>query len=201
MSLTEILRELINEGKVIVHLDDILIFTEDLPEHQRLVHRVLAKLREQHLYLKGSKCFLEEEEISYLGLIVGGGMMKTDPKKIEIVLQIMLRTCLRKGVMLRTLLTSSIFSLCCVSFPFLLSLFACFSSFLGLLLQILYFHFDWCLHCSGSFIFCFTFHLRAVHGSYQGSIATAFHTAAVHLFGDVWASGLVLKDTMYCSYT
>ena len=53
--MNEILRELINEGKVVVYLDDILIFTEDLQEHRRLVHRVLAKLREHHLYLKGSK--------------------------------------------------------------------------------------------------------------------------------------------------
>ena len=71
--MNEILRELVNEGKVVVCLDDTLIFTEDLQEHRRLVHRVLAKLREHCLHLKGSKCFFEEEEISYLGLIVGGG--------------------------------------------------------------------------------------------------------------------------------
>ena len=50
-----------------------------------MVHRVLTKLREHHLYLKGSKCFFEEREISYLGLIVGGGIIKTDPKKVEAV--------------------------------------------------------------------------------------------------------------------
>ena len=73
-TMNEILRELINGGMVVVYLDDILIFTEDLQEHHKLVHGVLAELREHHLYLKGSKCFFEEEEISYLGLIVGGGM-------------------------------------------------------------------------------------------------------------------------------
>ena len=83
--MNEILRELINEGKVVVYLDDILIFTEDLQEHRKLVHGVLAKLREHHLYLKGSKCFFEEEEISYLGPMVGGGTVKTDPKKLEAV--------------------------------------------------------------------------------------------------------------------
>ena len=83
--MNEILRDLINEGHVVVYLDDILIFTKDLNEHRRLVHRVLTKLREHHLYLKGSKCFFEEREISYLGLIVGSGIIKTDPKKIEAV--------------------------------------------------------------------------------------------------------------------
>ena len=83
--MNEILRDLINEGHVVVYLDDILIFTKDLNEHRRLVHRVLSKLREHHLYLKGSKCFFEEREISYLRLIVGSGIIKTDPKKIEAV--------------------------------------------------------------------------------------------------------------------
>ena len=46
---------------------------------------MIAKLREHRLCLKGSKCFFEEEEISYLGLIVGGDMVKTDPKRIEAV--------------------------------------------------------------------------------------------------------------------
>ena len=83
--MNEILRDLINEGHVVVYLDDILIFTKGLNEHRHLVHRVLNKLREHSLYLKSSKCFFEEREISYLGLIVGGGIIKMDPKKIEAV--------------------------------------------------------------------------------------------------------------------
>ena len=35
--MNDILRELINEGKVIVYLDDILIFTNDLKEHREIV--------------------------------------------------------------------------------------------------------------------------------------------------------------------
>ena len=83
--MNEILRVLVNEGHIVVYLDDILIFMKDLNGHHCLVHRVLTKLQEHHLYLKGSKCFFEEREISYLGLIVGGGIIKTDPKKIEAV--------------------------------------------------------------------------------------------------------------------
>ena len=83
--MNKILRDLINEGHIIVYLDDILIFTKNLQEHHKLVHWVLTKLQEQHLYLKGSKCFFEEKEILYLGLIMGSGVVKTDPKKIEAV--------------------------------------------------------------------------------------------------------------------
>ena len=35
--MNDILKELIDEGKVLVYLDDILIFTKDLDEHRRLV--------------------------------------------------------------------------------------------------------------------------------------------------------------------
>ena len=62
--MNDILRDLINEGHVIVYLDDILIFTQDLQEHRKLVHWVLQRLRDHHLYLKESKCFFEEEEIA-----------------------------------------------------------------------------------------------------------------------------------------
>ena len=41
-----IVKELINKEKVLVYLDDSLIFTSNLGKHQRLVKRVLAKLNE-----------------------------------------------------------------------------------------------------------------------------------------------------------
>ena len=83
--MNDILRDFINGGHVIAYLYNILIFTSDLQEHRKLVHQVLQRLREHHLYLKESKCFFDEEEIAYLGLIVGRGMVKTDPKKIQAV--------------------------------------------------------------------------------------------------------------------
>ena len=83
--MNDILRDLINEGHVIVYLDDVLIFTDNLEEHRRIVHRVLQRLREHQLYLKPNKCFFEVEEVTYLGLIVGNGRVRTDPKKIAAV--------------------------------------------------------------------------------------------------------------------
>jgi hypothetical protein len=77
--MNDILRDLINEGKVIVYLDDILIFTEDLEEHQRLVRRVLQVLQENRLYLKLEKCDFEKTEIEYLGVIISYNSMKMDP--------------------------------------------------------------------------------------------------------------------------
>lgn len=83
--MNHILKELIDEGHVIVYLDDILIFTDTLEEHRQIVRRVLEILRQNKLYLKPEKCEFEVNEVEYLGVIVGGGKVRMDPKKVESV--------------------------------------------------------------------------------------------------------------------
>lgn len=70
---------------IIVYLDDILIFTDTLEEHRQIVRRVLEILRQNKLYLKPEKCEFEVNEVEYLGVIVGGGKVQMDPKKVESV--------------------------------------------------------------------------------------------------------------------
>ena len=73
-------------------MDDLAIHTKRCPgeteeEHQRrheeYVHIILNILEENDLYLKPEKCTFEQEEIDYLGIIVGQGTLKMDPKKIQ----------------------------------------------------------------------------------------------------------------------
>jgi hypothetical protein len=85
--MNDILRDLINEEKVIVYLDNILIFTEDLEEHRQLVHRVLQVLQDNQLYLKLEKCDFKKTEIKYLGVIISHNSMKMDPVKIKGVME------------------------------------------------------------------------------------------------------------------
>lgn len=85
--MNDILRELINEGKVIVYLDDILIFTDSLEEHRTIVKRVLDILEKNQLYLKPQKCEFEREEIEYLGVIIGHNSMRMDPVKIRGIME------------------------------------------------------------------------------------------------------------------
>jgi RNase H-like domain found in reverse transcriptase/Reverse transcriptase (RNA-dependent DNA polymerase)/Integrase zinc binding domain len=83
--MNHILKDLINEGKVAVYLDDILIFTKDLIEHRKIVNRVLQILRENKLSLKPQKCKFEKEEMRYLGMIIGHGEVRMDPAKVAAV--------------------------------------------------------------------------------------------------------------------
>jgi Reverse transcriptase (RNA-dependent DNA polymerase) len=67
---------------VCVYLDDILIFTKTLAEHQRILRLVLERLRLHRLYLRPEKCKFERTRIEYLGLIVSQGKVEMDPVKV-----------------------------------------------------------------------------------------------------------------------
>ena len=83
--MNHILKKLIDEGHVIVYMDDILIFNNDINEHRRIVHEVLRILEENNLYLKPEKCTFESSHVDYLGIIVGNGEVRMDPKKVAAV--------------------------------------------------------------------------------------------------------------------
>lgn len=82
-----ILKDLIDSGKVVVYMDDILIFTETLEEHRELVCQVLKRLRDHDLYAKPEKCVFEAESIEFLGLIISHNALRMDPVKVAGVVQ------------------------------------------------------------------------------------------------------------------
>ena len=54
--MNELLRDLINTGKVAVFIDDIIVGTETEKEHDELVVEVIKRLEENDLYVKPEKC-------------------------------------------------------------------------------------------------------------------------------------------------
>lgn len=81
--MNDIFKELIDEGVVIVYMDDILVLTATLEKHREVVEKVLEILRTQKLYLKPEKCEFEKSQIEYLGLIISPGQVAMDPVKVE----------------------------------------------------------------------------------------------------------------------
>src|SRR5258708_29204656 len=55
---------------VIVFLDDILIYSKTVEDHQRHLKTVLQVLRDSQLYAKLSNCDFWKQEINFLGHIV-----------------------------------------------------------------------------------------------------------------------------------
>ena len=53
--MNEILRDLINEGKVAVFVDNMLVGTETKEGHDKIVEEILRRLEENDLYIKPEK--------------------------------------------------------------------------------------------------------------------------------------------------
>jgi len=54
--MNKILRDLINEGKVVVFVNDVLVGTETEKGHDEIVEEILKRLKENTLYIKPEKC-------------------------------------------------------------------------------------------------------------------------------------------------
>src|SRR5258707_1057773 len=63
-------------------MDDILIYSCTLSNHQQIVHQVLTTLRKWRLFLKPEKCKFEQKEVEYLGLVISKDHVAMDPMKV-----------------------------------------------------------------------------------------------------------------------
>jgi hypothetical protein len=70
---------------VIVFLDDILIYSRTLEEHQQHVRLVLDQLRQHKLYAKQSKCEFFQSSIGFLGHVVSGDGISMEPGKVKAI--------------------------------------------------------------------------------------------------------------------
>ncbi|KAG1959418.1 hypothetical protein F2P79_007150 [Pimephales promelas] len=71
--------------EVLVFLDDLIIFSSSLEEHERRLIRVLDRLREYGLKLSPEKCKFFQTSVRYLGHIVSERGVETDPEKINAI--------------------------------------------------------------------------------------------------------------------
>ena len=67
----------------LVYLDDIIVFSRNLEQHLERCRIVFQRLRSAGLKLKVSKCNLVRDSVQFLGHIVSGEGVATDPEKIE----------------------------------------------------------------------------------------------------------------------
>ena len=70
---------------VLVFLDDIIIYSDTLEEHQRHLELVMQKLRELKLYAKLSKCILFQSEVDFLGHRVGTRGLRVMEDKVRAI--------------------------------------------------------------------------------------------------------------------
>ena len=54
--MNNLLRDLINTGKVAAFIDDVIVGTEEEEGHDEIVEEVVKRLAENDLYIKPEKC-------------------------------------------------------------------------------------------------------------------------------------------------
>jgi Reverse transcriptase (RNA-dependent DNA polymerase) len=80
-----IMQDLINQGAVVVYIDNILIFMMTEEEHDIIVEEVLKQLEENDLFLKLEKCVFKEREVEFLGLYIGPDGIKMGKVKTKAI--------------------------------------------------------------------------------------------------------------------
>jgi hypothetical protein len=68
---------------VVVFIDDILIYSETVEEHEEHLRIVLERPRQQKLYAKFSKCEFWMEKVVFLGHVLSAEGITVDPSKVE----------------------------------------------------------------------------------------------------------------------
>ncbi|XP_063635205.1 uncharacterized protein LOC134805954 [Cydia splendana] len=79
--------------KVFAYLDDIIIVSQDFNSHVSLLLRVLDKLKQANLTVNLDKCQFFRNQLKYLGYVVDGSGLHTDPAKVEAILKVPTPTC------------------------------------------------------------------------------------------------------------
>jgi len=85
--MNELLRDLINTGKVAVFIDDVIVGTETEEGHEKLVVEVIRRLEENNLYVKPEKCKWKVREVEFLGVIIRPEGIKMEKEKVKGVLE------------------------------------------------------------------------------------------------------------------
>lgn len=71
------------EPHVFCYLDDIIVISGSFDEHVRLLNTVRDRLREANLTVNLSKCEFFKASLKYLGYVVDGDGLRTDPEKVS----------------------------------------------------------------------------------------------------------------------
>jgi len=93
--MNELLRDLINTGKVAAFIDDVIIGTESEEGHDELVVEVIKRLKENDLYMKPEKCKWKVREVGFLGVVIGANGIKMEEKKVKGVLEWLTPKCVK----------------------------------------------------------------------------------------------------------
>jgi len=94
--MNELLRDLINIGKVAAFIDDVIIGIESEEGHNELVVEIVKRLEENDLYVKLEKCKWKVREVGFLGVVIGPDRIKMEEEKVKGILEWLTLKCVKE---------------------------------------------------------------------------------------------------------
>ena len=70
---------------VVIYLDDILIYSDNMNDHKKHVKKVLKRLQENRLYVSPTKCVFHQNRIEFLGFVLGVDGLMMDESKTQTI--------------------------------------------------------------------------------------------------------------------
>jgi hypothetical protein len=71
---------------IMIFIDDILIYSKNVEEHEKHLRIILQRLWEHQHYAKFSKCVFWLKELAFLGHVISVNGIAVDPSKVHEVL-------------------------------------------------------------------------------------------------------------------
>ena len=68
-----------------VYLNDIVIYSQSLREHEKHMSLVFHRLRENKLFVKKKKYEFAQRQITFLGHNISEGLIKMDENKVQVI--------------------------------------------------------------------------------------------------------------------
>ena len=93
--MNELLRDLINTGKVAAFINDVIVGMEIEEGHDEIVAEVIRRLEENDLYGKPEKCRWKFREVGFLGVVIGLEGIKMEEEKVKGVLEWLMLKCVK----------------------------------------------------------------------------------------------------------
>ena len=93
--MNELLRDLINTGKVAVFINDVIVGMETEEKHDELVVEVVKRLEENDLYVKSEKCKWKVREVEFLDVVIGPERIRIEKEKVKGVLEWLTPKCVK----------------------------------------------------------------------------------------------------------
>ena len=95
--INKLLRDLINMGKIVAFIDDVIVETKTEEGHDEIVVEIIKRLEENNLYMKPEKYKWKVRKVGFLGVVIEPDGIRIEEETVKGVLDWPIPKCI-KGI-------------------------------------------------------------------------------------------------------